>query len=287
MLFCKVYKDNGIALDLNNQEPKWQFFNAEGLNPPSAQINTTRIAGTYGSRFNSAFLNNRNIVLYIRINGDVERNRRELESFFPTGEKVRLRFTTERSDVFADGYVETVDYALFTINQVMQISVICPDPFLYDWDETVVDGSDTSAGFRFPFAINLNDPIEFSTHSESQVVTIDNDTGTPTPLKIEITFLDPAFVMAVYNDTLGEVIDVRNGFSSDPGFLEGDLLVIDTDPLHPQVTQNGVNIFNKVRQNSTFYQLATGENSMSYRLFGSGDVGARIFYKYRKRYRGI
>ena len=287
MLFCKVYKDNGVALDLNGQEPKWQFFNADGLNPPSAQINTTRIAGTYGSRFNSAFLNNRNIVLYLRINGDAERNRRELESFFPTGEKVRMRFTTERSDVFANGYVETVDYALFTINQVMQISVICPDPFLYDWDEIVVDGSDSLGGFEFPFAINIGHPVPFGTYEETRVVEIDNDSGAPTPVEIEVTFNRSTFMVAVYNDTLGEVIELRNGTSSVPGFNEGDVLVLNTDPLHPQATLNGTNIFNKVRQNSTFYLLAPGENVMTYYIYGPGANKARISYKYRKRYRGI
>ena len=72
MYTAKVQKESGSPLTLTGREPEWQIVHIQGLNPPSAQINLTNIVGLDGAKFNSAKLNTRNIVLTLRLNGDVE-----------------------------------------------------------------------------------------------------------------------------------------------------------------------------------------------------------------------
>ena len=74
---------------------------------------------------------------------------------------MQLELKTASRDVVIDGWVESVSGDLFTIRQAIQISIICPDPYFRDKDETVVNyssqaatlvnGSDDSVGFVTEF----------------------------------------------------------------------------------------------------------------------------------------
>ena len=116
-----------------------------------------QLAGLDGARFNSEFVGTRNIVLTLVIRGNAEVNRQTLLNFFP--QKRNLKFLIENGTraVYINGYVDTIEVDPFTFPQVMQISIICPDPYFYDQTETTVTGytltvsnsSNLSQGYNF------------------------------------------------------------------------------------------------------------------------------------------
>ena len=105
MYTAKIENSGGEVLTLTWAESKWQVFDITGLDPPAAQINLTNLAGLDGARLNSTKLGTRNIVISIKINGDVEGNRLDLYRFFRTKEACTFYFTNGRRDVKIEGVV--------------------------------------------------------------------------------------------------------------------------------------------------------------------------------------
>ena len=94
----------------------------------------------------------RNIVLYIvpknRAN-NIETNRLVLYKYFRPKHKIRLYFQHNSRDVFIDGYVETVEIALYSQLEQFQISVICPH-FLNKYLVLLYLSTNLKASLNFP-----------------------------------------------------------------------------------------------------------------------------------------
>ena len=122
-----------LILDKN-----FPVINAEGLTPSSATINTFGAGIADGTFYNSSYVNSRNIVLTIVPEGNAEKARLTLYRYFKPKYKVRLYFKTAFRNVYIDGYIETFEGALYSQKQAFQISIICPQPFFIDIEQTVV-----------------------------------------------------------------------------------------------------------------------------------------------------
>ena len=110
----------------------YQLVKVTGLNPPKANVNTSRISGVDGSQFNSSSVNQRNIVLtYKPIEGNyantVEDKRLQFIGWFEQNVEIDLCFITARRTAYISGYVESVEYDLFQNPELIQISIICPE----------------------------------------------------------------------------------------------------------------------------------------------------------------
>ena len=95
-----IENSRGEQLQLTNRESEFQVVSIIGLNPPNALINTTDIAGLDGAKFNSAKLETRNIVITLRINGDVEANRLRLYEMFCTKENCTFFYSNSSNASF-------------------------------------------------------------------------------------------------------------------------------------------------------------------------------------------
>ena len=126
MYTLKVENQKGEILDLTGS-PSYDVLKIDGLNPPSASINFSTMANFDGSIYNSAQLGNRNIVLTIKVYNPVETNRINLYKYFQMKKKIRVYYENNTRSVYADGYVETFENDYFTINQTIQISILCPN----------------------------------------------------------------------------------------------------------------------------------------------------------------
>ena len=174
MYTAKIQNSNGLVWTLTNNESEYQVVSITGLNPPKAQINTSTIVGFDGALFNSSKLETRNLVLSIRINGDVETNRLNLYKYFRTKEPCVFYYANEHLDVFIEGYVESVECNLFTISEIAQISIICPYPYFKSVTEISTDLSSVFPQFTFPFSINDGFPIPISSYEPSYSTNIYN-----------------------------------------------------------------------------------------------------------------
>ena len=273
-------------LTLTQNEGNFQVYNIEGLNPPNAQINLSKMAGVDGSRFNSSTLNERNIVVYVKLQGNIEANRLLLYRYFGTKEYCKIYYSNDKRNVYIEGYVETCDVTPFTNDEKMQISIICPEPYFKDLQEIVDDISKVIHKFKFPVSINKDEPIPFSEIAKDKVTNIVNTSESETGLIVDVVFSGNVRVLEIRNTVTGEQ------FILDYSFLDNDKLIINCNKGHKSVTLNrdGVisNLIPSMRKGSKFFQLKTGDNNFSYLADGGmSDQLVNIQFKHYNIYRGV
>lgn len=132
-----VQNDKGEALELTDN-PNYNVMQITGLTPAGCTINTAAVAGMDGETFNSARINKRNITITIIPEYPIEQNRNMLYRYFPEKKKIRLFYENDTRNVYIDGYVESMESDLFTKRQSYQISVLCPNPYFVDAQESGV-----------------------------------------------------------------------------------------------------------------------------------------------------
>lgn len=286
MYTAKIENRAGNVYVLTGAEAVYQVVDISGLNPPQATINLTPISGIDGALFNSSRLETRNIVLMIKINGDVEVNRQNLYNYFVTKEWCRFYYSNGRRNVYIDGRVESVECGLFTNAEMAQISIICPQPYFKAVDQMVVDISNTLAQFTFPFSIEYDEPEVFSSLESARVTNLYNDSASETGCLIDIDFIDAVNKLEIKNVETGESLILQYTF------LANDSVLIDTQIGQKSVklTRNGVqsNLFAAVQKGSTFFQLRAGDNFFGYLADdGASDNDVLIRFRYHTTYRGV
>lgn len=289
----KVENTRGQIFTLTNKEQDYQVTNIDGLNPPNAVINSNAVAGMDGSRFASSRLGERNIVLTIKINGDVEKNRLYLYQYFRTKQYCKIYFENGSRNVYAEGYVETIECPQFENGETMQISIICHDPFLKSVEEIIYDISQVIAAFEFPFAFGANgvveetttdDAIEFSTIEKNQYVNVINTGDDVSGFIIEALALGNVTNPAFY------CVDTNEKMELNCSLVAGDILIINTNKgsksIH--VNHNGVdsNYLRYLQKDSSWLKLQLGDNQFTF----DADTGAdllQVVFRYRTRYEGV
>ena len=140
---------NGASQQLNiNADSKYQIVSVTGLNPPVATINVSPMATSDGGSFNSSRLPERNIVITIQPLKRIEKARDDLYKWFAPKQKVTLRVKTGSRNLTIDGYVESFEADLYANPQLVQISLICPDPYLkaLNSSEVTIPGTVSNTG---------------------------------------------------------------------------------------------------------------------------------------------
>lgn len=287
MFTAKIENSNGDVLTLTGKEPVYQVLKIMGLNPPQAQINMSTIVGLDGAKFNSSKLNTRNLVLTVKINGNVEQNRLQLYKYFPTKEHCTFYYTNNSLDAYIEGYVENVECDYFTNSETAQISIICPQPYFKSIDEIIVDSSNVFAQFEFPFSIDIGDPVIISTIEDEDSIVVNNASESSTGAIITINILEAINSIELKNTVTGEDMVL------DYSFAENDTIVINTNKGSKSITliRGGVssNLFSALQQGSDFIQLQQGVNRIDY-ICDDGDTdnsAVKITFTFALIYRGV
>jgi phage-related protein len=262
-----------------------------GLTPADAIINATEMATIDGSRFNSSHVNARNIVIELKPRGEgtkVRKSRVNLYRYVKTKQKIRLYISNDQRDVYIDGYVERLDDAgsIFSEDQRLQISVICPDPFFRDYssDEEEIVFSSTEALFHFPFYIEEDYPIPFSVRLNSQYKTIYNagDTACGMILKVAAygAVSNPKFFDEANNDTMTFNLNLQTGDELIVTTIRGQKSAI--------LRRNGVetNVINTMTHDSSWLVLEPGDNIFYYAA-DSGFDNLTLTFIFTNLYEGI
>lgn len=254
-----VENKRGEQLELTHNE-NYDVLEVDGLNPPTAAINTVEIANVDGARFNSSRIETRNIVIRLNIKPPIETNRIALYKYFRVKRYIKIYYQNEHRDVFTEGYIETFENNLFGMTQQPQISVICPNPFWQDTHDTHAVFSDLVSLFEFPFSIAV-EGIEFSRIERltSTYINIGEvASGAVIRMHAAAEVVNPTF----YNNTTNEFFGVTVTMQT------GDLIVIDTNVGHKSVTliRSGTvtNLLPNRQNGSKWIQFEPGENRISY-----------------------
>ena len=285
MFICKVENTRNATLQLTQNDSNFQIIDIKGLNPPKAQINTTKIAGLDGSKFNSSTLNARNIVIKIKLNGDIEKNRIKLYSFFRVKEWCKFYYKNNTRNVFIEAYTETVECDLFTNNEIVQVSLICPKTYFESLEEIIDDISKVTALFEFPFAIE-EEGIEISVLEQSKITNIYNNSEEESGAIIEINIYGAVEKIQINNVSTGEI------FTLEYQFQANDKVTIETNKGKKSIkllrNAETINIFSAIDKKSKFFQLNIGDNLFSYLVEdGSKDSLIHITFRRRTLYGGV
>lgn len=286
MFSLKVENAKGAVLELTNDETNFQVTNIEGLTPPNATINTSNFANGDGSSFNSSRIPNREIVITVYINGDVQTNRLILYKYFRNKNWCKIYYTDDQREVYIEGYVQTFEVPIFTQKQVAQISILCPDPYFKDIETIVQSISKALEKFTFPFSINIGHPISFSEIELEKVTNVINESESETGLIVNVTFMGRVDKLEIRN------IDTGQNFIIDYNFMANDKLVINCNRGSKSVILTrdavGYNLIPYVKSGSTFFQLGVGDNNFSFLADdGTSDMSVDIQFKYYKVYLGV
>lgn len=282
MYELSVENEFGEVLNLTNN-PDYDVLSVDGLNPAPANINTTAISGVDGSRFNSARLGERNVVITLNINGEIEENRIELYRYFRVKHPIRIHYKNEHLDVFIDGYIETFENNFFGMLQQPQISILCPDPYWKSTSDTDVAFDIVTDLFEFPFSIESTG-IAFSELS-STPLTYFNAGNVATGAVITFTALADGVVNPTfYNRTNGTYFGLTTTMQS------GDTITINTQQGSKGVwlLRSGVktSIINDRSAGSVWLVFEPGLNEISY----GADEGAgslRVALQTVQKFEGV
>lgn len=150
------YLGESLTLELSNPfDIGINVRSIEGIGPPKGNVNYTEIASGDGGQFNSARASIRNITMQLGLMPvpTVEESRHRVYKYFPLDQQVTLRFETDKRLCEITGWVEECEPDIFSDDEVIDISIVCPDPYFYSVDSALgtVNFSGVVGEFEFPF----------------------------------------------------------------------------------------------------------------------------------------
>ena len=277
-----IENSRGERLNLTESQ-KYDLLRVDGLTPPTAAISTAVVGTMDGEKFNTARLNKRNPVLTIRPHNPVEENRINLYKWFSPKHNVKLYYSNGHREVFTQGYVESVTGSLFDNPQTFQISIICPDAYLYDQTEIIHDASYAEALFEFPFAVP-EEGMELSSYDNIDTVVVINDSDSETGVTIQLRASGDVVNPKIYRR------DTLESFGLNITMQAGDVIEINTRRGSKGVKLyrdgNETNIINYIDKNVVWFQLLPGDNQFTYTA-DSGDFSLAATFVYNPRYEGV
>lgn len=261
MFSLKIENSRGELFELTHN-PNYAVVRVDGLTYPSTTVNTSAGASIDGTFYNSSRVDQRNIVITVILQGDIETNRQQLYRIFAIKKPCTIYFKNKNRDVSIVGYVEVLEGDLFSMREQVQISIICPRPYFEDMDYIYAEMSTVWNGFEFPFNVPFGAPIPFSEIVEYPLVTINNKGDTDTGFVMNISFTGIITGLKIANTTTQQFMEFVYVFH------DGDELTIDTRSGHMkcELVRNAVtyNILNWLSDDSTWLKLDYGDNEFTY-----------------------
>lgn len=285
MYTLKIENTNGEIFELTHDFSNYYVTDVSGLTPPATTINTAKAGIIDGTFFNSASVEERNIVISLTINGDIEANRQKLYRIFPRKTACTVYFKNANRDVKIKGYVETIECDPFVKREKAQISIICPRPYFEDLATIYAELAATLALFEFPFAIEEDNPIPFSEATDYPIAEIMNEGDAEAGCIISIEVNDTIQGIKIINTS------TQQFFYLDSAFVDHDKITISTISGQMGVTRERggakTNILNYVGANSTWLRLAPGVNYFTYAIDDGDTEDVEITFEATTLYGGV
>lgn len=292
------HNNESVLLDLFHPETSGLAIQSiEGLGPAKADIQSSETATIDGGIFNYARQNQRNIVfnLLMLFNPTIETSRLAVYKYFPIKKQIRMVFKTEHRHAEATGYVEAISPNIFSKEETVQISVICPDPNFYELGSSQTLFTGVVPEFEFPFSNeSLTEPLlNFGEIQIDTRATLDYVGDSDTGIVINIHALGPAENITIWNNITREkiAIDTAKVYRrTNVRFDLGDDIIISTvkGSKYVQLLHDGVyyNIVSCINKDADWFQLTNGDNIYTFTA-DSGENYLLVTFNYRNAYGGI
>ncbi len=278
--------ENEAGDQLNfSQNGAFTITDIQGLNPPSATINTSQLALIDGAKFNSAKMNMRNLNIAFAIEYEAAKNRLEVFKVLKSKEHVKVFYKSQYRDVFISGYIQSIDITYFEMKQIVTCAILCPSPYFKEAQMVVNELRNIINSFHFPFASTAEPELVMGYISNDLGIVIDNEGDVETGMVIELYAMQPVSNPKIFNYITREYIGLEIDMQ------QADLITIDTRQGNKTVKllRSGVrtNIFNSVIQGSTWLQLSPNGDTFVYEV-GTGSAGdLSVTFKHYNMYEGV
>lgn len=307
----KVVVENpkGEALELELSNPDKSGFTVakiEGLGPPKANINGQEMAGADGMFFSSARAESRQIIFTLEFRGrtvespygplTIEECRRLCYKYFQLKKKVTITVYTDTQILQTSGYVESNEPEIFSSQEYATISVICPDPWMYEVGNSRTVFSGAQPNFEFPFSNeSLTEKLlEIGKLWLDSTAVLEYEGTVDTGIVISIHAYGDCENITIYNmDTNEKIFIDTDKIKKITGltFQKNDDIVISTvrGNRYCRLIRNSLNVYNIIGaldRNTDWFQLSSGDN-----VFGfSSELGANtisVTFTYQNAYMGV
>lgn len=296
---------DGLKITLNEYEPDHGLMvrSIDGLGPPKANINFTEIATMDGSIYNSALAEKRNIVISIvfSMGPTIETARQRTYKYFPVKSKVELSIETENKSVRTEGYVESNEPDIFSKDESSQISIICPNPYLYSNDGDgyqLTDFYGVEKLFEFEFSAEWHlengkesyKTLEFGNLDDKEEKVLTYMGEVPTGCEITIRAMgDITDYIIIYNARTREQMKID--ITKIPG---SKMVLYDEIIVNTNIGEKGIilsrggkdqNIINALDRDSDWFWLNKGDNIFAFKV-GDGFENLQVSIKNNIVYEG-
>lgn len=285
MFTLQVITESEERLDINDLV-NFATISADGMASINANISTVAIPNVDRSIVTGSYVEKRNIVLGIKPLCDVEEKRQLIYRFFRIKHYVTLRYCFGERNVTIKGIVESIDLNPWSADVMLQISIICDQPFWEDAVFMITDISRLEKLFEFPFSIEI--PVEIARYNDDIVRTVLNTGDVDTGVVISLRATDIVINPEIYS------IDERKTIKLNTIMIGGDTITIDTRPGSKSIklvrageVRNIINLIE--RKNTTknnWFVLSAGENRFAY-MAQQGSEFLEVSIEHANLYQGV
>ena len=282
--------EDNINLVVDGSCPGIVIEQVDGIYAFTGEVKTSPYSQTNGDRYKNTRATKRNIVVQGKIFDDFWNNRQLMYRVFRLGSVGRFCYTEpDRSNRYADYYVESVEIDQDPFRGQYQISLICPDPFFYAGESEHIDLASWISDFEFVHEF-VEAGEELGHRETSMIKEIENLNGVD-GIGIQITMTTTGNVVNpyVYLYETGERITI--GTDANPYTLTSSKRIeIETTTGHKNIVQIANNIETRINEyldpESSFFQLGAGINTVGYNA-ESGSEYMNVHVEYKMRYLGV
>ncbi len=260
-------RGDSISLSSNND-----FFltHIDGQTSATASVSSNVIGGVDGDTVSNMQAEPRTIIFDLRIKDsvDVEDAKRRILRVIKLKQNGTLVWAQNERTVEITGKVERIEMPRWANGVVMQVEMHCEQPFWEDIKEIVEQISEAISLHYFtdnPFDMLYfpEDGIVIGEYDTTRSKHFYNDGDVSVGLEIDILAMGTVTNPIIYGAN-GDFFGVGYGTEDKKVVMQsGDKIVITTHRGRKSVTLNGVSIFNKIKPNSTWLQLGTGDNQFA------------------------
>ena len=263
----------------------------DGQTSASASISSSVIGGVDGDTVNNMQAEPRTIIFDLRIRSgvDVEDAKRKILRVIKLKQNGTLVWEQNSRTVEITGKVEKIEMPRWANGIVMQVEMHCGRPFWEDVDSVVEQISEAISLHYFTDAPTdmlffPEDGIVIGEYDTTRSKHFYNEGDVSVGLEIDIIALATVTNPIIY-DADGNFFGVGYGEGDKRVTMQsGDKVVITTHRGRKSVTLNGVSIFNKIKPNSTWLKLSTGDNQFAINSDDDSLTNMAFSLIYKQRY---
>jgi hypothetical protein len=293
----------GDVLPLAKNE-YFKLSHIDGHTAASATISSAVVGGIDGDSVNNVQAEARTIIidLSIRTDVNVEKAKREILKIVKLKKRGALEWEQDGRNITISGIVEAVTMGRWTNGVIMQITLHCEQPFWEDVDYIVQQINEAISLHYFTdspadMLYFPEDGIVFGEFDTIRTKSFYNDGDVSVGVEINLIAHDTVTNPIIYDANgnffgLGYEYESADGGAgigtaliSNPFVMHaGDNVIITTHKGNKTVKHNGVNILDKVKPNSTWLQLETGDNAFNIDSADDSVSNMSFSIVYKQRY---